>query len=217
MAKIIKYIEVDSTQNICRSNYETLDNKSIILAEKQTNGYGRTGSWDSSAKNIYMSVKLENISVTKILYLISSVVVEILRDNDVSAYIKLPNDIYVNQRKIGGLIIEEYDEGYIVGIGINVYELATKERTSLFSEKAKDWKIDQLVSQFQISLEQNIMYQESELVQIWKEYTTLIGQIITITNRKTNNKLEIKVTNVDKDYVYTNKEKYLIMEYKFLY
>lgn len=217
MAKIIKYIEVDSTQNICRSNYETLDNKSIILAEKQTNGYGRTGLWDSSAKNIYMSVKLENISVTKILYLISSVVVEILRDNDVSAYIKLPNDIYVNQRKIGGLIIEEYDEGYIVGIGINVYELATKERTSLFSEKAKDWKIDQLVSQFQISLEQNIMYQESELVQIWKEYTTLIGQIITITNRKTNNKLEIKVTNVDKDYVYTNKEKYLIMEYKFLY
>ncbi len=217
MAKIIKYPEVDSTQNICRMNYEILNNKTIILAEKQTKGYGRTGLWDSSAKNIYMSVKLENMSVTKILYLISSVVVEILRDNDVFAYIKLPNDIYVNQRKIGGLIIEEYGEGYIVGIGINVYELATNERTSLFSEKAKDWKIDQLVSQFQISLDKNIMYQESELVQIWREYTTLIGRKITIINRKTNMKIKIKIVDLDNQYIYSNQKKYLLMEYKFLY
>ncbi len=217
MLEIIKYHEVDSTQNICRMNYETLNNKTIIIAEKQTHGYGRTGLWDSSAKNIYMSIKLESISVTKIQYLISITIIELLRKNDVYAYIKLPNDIYVKQRKIGGLIIEKYYEGYIVGVGINVYELATKERTSLFNEKLNEWNIDQLVSEFQALLSKNIIHSEDELLQIWIEYTTLVNKKIAIINRKTKEKIEVKVSDIDNQYIYTEEKKYLIMEYKFSY
>ncbi len=217
MVEIIKYGEVDSTQNICRINYETLNNQTIIIAEKQTNGYGRTGLWDSSAKNIYMSIKLESISVTKIQYVISITIIELLRNNDIYAYIKLPNDIYVKQRKIGGLIIEKYHEGYIVGIGINVYELATNQRTSLFNEKTNEWNIDQLVCEFQRLLDKNIAYSEVKLSQIWIKYTTLIGQNIVIINRKTKEKIEVKVINIDNQYIYTTENKYLIMEYKFAY
>ncbi len=103
----------------------------IILAETQTRGKGRLGRrWISPKGNIYLSVILRpdiQPSLTPLITLMAAVAsASALRKAIyIDAYIKWPNDIILNGKKIGGILTEMNSEmdriNYIVlGIGINV-------------------------------------------------------------------------------------------------
>lgn len=103
-----------------------------VLAEYQTAGRGRRGrSWSSPyAGNIYLSAgwrfavgapRLEGLSLA-----VGVVVAEALSANGLAGRVALkwPNDIWVDRRKIGGILIELSGDledacAAVVGIGIN--------------------------------------------------------------------------------------------------
>lgn len=106
---------------------------SVLLAEMQTAGKGRRGrAWVSPyAANIYMSVLC---NMQKPLSELSTVspslaicIAQALTDIGVQGIgLKWPNDIYCENKKLAGLLIECSGElsGYtkmIIGIGVNVY------------------------------------------------------------------------------------------------
>jgi BirA family transcriptional regulator, biotin operon repressor / biotin---[acetyl-CoA-carboxylase] ligase len=139
----------------------------IIYSFEQKNGRGQRGnSWMSEPnKNIAFSLILnpsflhteEQFFLTKITSLaVADLMAENLKNEDVRVKIKWPNDIYVNDRKIAGILIENTISenrihSSIIGIGININQVQFENSinaTSLkcISKKESDLKniIEQL-------------------------------------------------------------------------
>ena len=133
---------LDSTNSEVRRRIRELDNLSVTAALRQTAGRGRgTHRWCSAAgENLTFSVLLR-FSTAKPLpgllpplaaadqQLITDIttlsLLAFLREEGVQARIKWPNDIWVDERKICGILVENilrgpWVESSIVGIGLNL-------------------------------------------------------------------------------------------------
>lgn len=136
-AKILWLETADSTNSELRRHIPELDNLSIIATREQTAGRGQgTHTWYASpGKNLTFSILYrfgENCPLAASdAILITQVTTLALRDyllgHGVQARIKWPNDIWVRDRKICGILIENTLETgmvreSIVGIGLNLNE-----------------------------------------------------------------------------------------------
>jgi BirA family biotin operon repressor/biotin-[acetyl-CoA-carboxylase] ligase len=107
----------------------------VVFAERQTAGRGQYGrSWESAPyRGLWLSVLLrpamslrESAQLTSLLA--EAVATTIKDETGCAASIKPPNDIYVEGRKIAGVLVEgrnDKDGSYIAvaGIGINVNQI----------------------------------------------------------------------------------------------
>lgn len=130
---LIKWFDVtDSTNTQISLAKKELNDMSTYAALFQTAGRGQRGNkWESkSGENLTFSIlfKPENIALHD-QFIISEAaalgMVDYLRTKGVEALIKWPNDIYVGDKKICGILIENTAENdklteSIVGIGINL-------------------------------------------------------------------------------------------------
>lgn len=122
----------ESSNDEARKAIDSLDNLSVIAVRCQTKGRGqRTNTWETApGQNLTFSIVLkdlvilpsEQIAISQITALS---VVDFLRMHGIESNIKLPNDIYVGNKKICGILIENSIcsnrlRWSIVGIGINV-------------------------------------------------------------------------------------------------
>jgi BirA family biotin operon repressor/biotin-[acetyl-CoA-carboxylase] ligase len=120
--------DVDSTNTFIK----TIDSKKmldLVVTEKQSAGRGRRGNaWDSpEIGNIYMSLKFAVSDTIPALSLVTGLVVKKAIQEvskDINVLLKWPNDLILNQRKAGGILVEiDQDKkigNFIVGIGINI-------------------------------------------------------------------------------------------------
>ena len=104
----------------------------VAFAERQTAGRGQYGRrWDSAArKGLWLSVLLRpGIAVadsSKLTDLLAQTIAKAVSEfGGVAPFIKPPNDVYVDSRKIAGVLVEmrvEANGSYcaIAGMGINV-------------------------------------------------------------------------------------------------
>jgi BirA family transcriptional regulator, biotin operon repressor / biotin---[acetyl-CoA-carboxylase] ligase len=148
--KIIHLERVDSTNNYIANllSRAEIDSGTVILADEQTQGRGQRGSvWSSnSAENMLFSLFLatEILSVKDQFVLsqfVSVSLVNMLNNFGLNAKVKWPNDIYVNEKKIAGILIENQLSGSvlkssIIGVGLNVNqkEFENISATSLMKE-----------------------------------------------------------------------------------
>ncbi len=152
--------EIDSTND--EAKRITLEKDfHIIIAEKQTKGRGRLGKkWSSpNSGNIYMTICTENdlskLPISLITGLICKKAINKISNKSI-IMLKWPNDILLNNKKIGGILVETevYNKKIrtIIGIGINIK--IKKEESwwgdlSKFSIEAKrDELINQILSDF---------------------------------------------------------------------
>ncbi len=132
--KIIHLDTVDSTNNYTANLQKEgkIQHGTVILADEQSAGRGQRGaSWTSSAgENLLLSIYLapDNLSVVDqpaLTHFISLSLIDFLRKIGISGKIKWPNDIYVNDQKIAGILIENSIRSSrisetIIGVGLNV-------------------------------------------------------------------------------------------------
>jgi BirA family biotin operon repressor/biotin-[acetyl-CoA-carboxylase] ligase len=132
--RIIKIKEADSTNHWLKAESEKqiLGEGTVVVAGFQTAGKGQRGNrWESEAgKNITCSMILyPEFLPAKQHFLLSEAVALGLKDAIEQYFqpveIKWPNDIYFQDRKIAGILIENELTGQtigksIVGIGLNV-------------------------------------------------------------------------------------------------
>lgn len=100
----------------------------VVLAQEQTAGYGRKKNyWFSPKGGLYFSIILPKSTIDDLqtlTLLAAFVVAKVIKERfKVEPFIKLPNDIYVNQKKIAGILTETVvgsDVKFsIMGIGLN--------------------------------------------------------------------------------------------------
>ncbi|SOD20242.1 biotin--[acetyl-CoA-carboxylase] ligase [Pedobacter xixiisoli] len=133
---LIKLSAVDSTNNYLKkltSNSEPLPEGTVIMAEHQFAGRGQLDNvWHAApGKNLTFSLLLRPnfLAVEKqfALNMLVSVALSnvLLKYLPVGLSVKWPNDIYVGDKKIGGVLIENILVGSkikqsIIGIGLNI-------------------------------------------------------------------------------------------------
>lgn len=98
-----------------------------LIADYQSNGIGsRANSWQSPKGNLYLSFALNENDLPKDLEPASAsiyfafILVLTLRDMGSKLWLKWPNDIYLGNRKIAGIITTKSKGVYICGIGMNL-------------------------------------------------------------------------------------------------
>ena len=145
--KIIHLESVDSTNNYAATliSEGKADHGTVIMADDQFAGRGQRGAeWQvKPGQNLTFSLILfpDNLSVSDqfVLSQITALAIhDLLRKFGISAHIKWPNDIVVDERKIAGVLIENQLRGAmvsssIIGVGINVNqtEFGSLQATSL--------------------------------------------------------------------------------------
>lgn len=171
----------------------------IVLARHQTAGRGRYGRiWqDEPGRSLLMSVifKPNDLQVSDLPVLNMKATLGVARalksfDHRINPRIKWPNDIYVNGRKLCGILIENTLAGdriqnTIVGVGINVNEHQLPEELpnglSMQMITGEEYDIPALAGEIRNQL-QGIINQSEE---IWKrEYDTLVfglGEVYRFT------------------------------------
>ena len=125
--------EVTSTNDVMRDrarqqNVEGL----VLLAEKQTSGKGRQGRvWHTPAgRNLALTIawacdpdisRLAGMSLAA-----GAAIADALQETfDLSLDLKWPNDMYIDGRKCGGILVETFIDGdlrshLMIGVGLNV-------------------------------------------------------------------------------------------------
>jgi BirA family biotin operon repressor/biotin-[acetyl-CoA-carboxylase] ligase len=124
--------QVDSTNAaMARLLKDGADEGTVVIADAQTAGRGRAGrTWLSPpGLNLHLSVLLKPaIPITDAHFytLIGSLAIaDACESYTVKAQVKWPNDVLVNDRKIGGVLAELHASGarvesLVLGVGINV-------------------------------------------------------------------------------------------------
>lgn len=126
------YQTIDSTNTQATRELATAEEGTVWIADFQTAGRGQRGNkWESSkSENLTFTILFRPVFLSPAQqFLISEVaslgVCRYLRSKGAHAMIKWPNDIYIGNKKICGMLIEhsisgDKLSGSIVGIGLNL-------------------------------------------------------------------------------------------------
>lgn len=130
--QIKKLESTDSTNTWVNQNESLLEDTALVYCVEQTAGRGQRGnSWESeSGKNITASLLIhpQDFAAYRQFQLSEAMalaIVDYLRSKDVEAKVKWPNDIYVGDKKICGILVEHVVTGKnisrtIAGFGLNI-------------------------------------------------------------------------------------------------
>ena len=199
--EIVELEVVDSTNRYARDHFDELSDGAIVVSSAQTAGRGRRGRvWHSPAGvNVYLSFVMKTTDQAFLAGAAAGLaVLDGLRTlaPGVRAYIKWPNDVYVGNRKMAGMLCEGAGVkagrliGVIAGIGVNVNLDAAylagidQPATSLAVEAGMDFDVKKVVQVLAKSLlRYYIIYSKypERIFHEWKNANRLLGEEIELT------------------------------------
>ena len=125
--KLHEYKELSSTNDFALNYANTADERHIFIAQTQSNGRGRRGRhWISPIGNLYFSqLFFTSCPPNKLVYISAISVVQTLLAKLPQLLgriaVKWPNDIMLDGKKLGGILIEKNaSDNTVIGIGLNL-------------------------------------------------------------------------------------------------
>lgn len=177
--EIIHISETNSTNNYLKELLQTqnVDEGTVVWADFQSAGKGQRGNgWESEAgKNILFSIVLfpgfikagEQFILSQI---VSLAIANCLQEYTEGISIKWPNDIYWNEKKICGILLEntilEDNIGYsVAGIGINInqedFRSDAPNPVSLKQITNRDYNLEEILKTVVDNI--NVYYQQIKI------------------------------------------------------
>lgn len=162
--QILSLDSVDSTQKYLK---ELIKEKKVslpyaVVSNTQTDGVGsRENSWTGLEGNLFLSFAISLKDLPKDLKLESSsiyfsyILKEVLADMDSEVWIKWPNDFYIDDKKIGGMITNIVDDCLICGVGLNI--VSAPENFSRLDIKIS---MDKLLNKYFENIEKNFLWKQ---------------------------------------------------------
>ena len=129
---VLEHAELESTNDEAARRARELPDRSVIVAARQRGGRGQGDNrWESEpGKNITMTIILKPVGLPAREQFAISMAVSLGTRDLVARYaggttVKWPNDVYVGDRKIAGILIEHAVTGNAItyslcGVGLNV-------------------------------------------------------------------------------------------------
>ena len=219
---LIKLQEVDSTNNFLKmmvSNSEPLPEGTVIMAERQFAGRGQLNNvWHSEPGmnltfSLYLKPSFLAIADQFLLNMVISIALydSLIKWTGPGLKIKWPNDIYFNDKKMVGILIENSIAGNkyksaIIGIGVNVNQRKFGDQlisrvTSIFQILQQDVNLMELLAQICDNIESRYLtLRDGNYANLRAEYVSylyranqasyfkhkedvLVGQIVDVTDQ----------------------------------
>lgn len=215
--KLLKFTCIDSTNTYGKTNFDTLEDKTAIIADEQTHGKGRFNRvWVSkNCENIYLSLILKPQNITYIpnfTQYMSVAAAKVLGDYNVQPQIKWPNDVLINNKKICGILSEGIVKnnkltGAVLGIGINLncdaktIENIDKPATSLNIETGKvinkEEFLQKLLKTFFENYENVVQNGFEYFKDDYLRYTDFLGKTVYIQPRDNDKREKYTAKTID--------------------
>ena len=152
IGSILDFDSIDSTSKYLKENYIALKDFTFVSSLYQTNGKGRMDrSWESNkGENLLFSLLIKKKTLLKLYSSISilsaTVILSVLKEYNIdNVMIKWPNDVYIDDKKVCGILLESIStsenlECIVLGIGLNVNqkEFIDSRATSMSLKLKKD-------------------------------------------------------------------------------
>jgi len=220
IGKKIHYFEyLSSTMNLAMQlGMQGESNGALVLAESQTKGRGRLGrSWFSPKyKGIYLSLILRPPilpAVSPILTLLSAVSIceAVKKVTGLDSQIKWPNDVFINNKKLAGILTEmnaEVDKVnfVVIGIGLNVNndkKSLITQATSLKEQLGQSLSRVTLLQELLRRIENNYhLLLEGDkgaqaIIDKWRNFNLTLGHHVKVYYQ--NKHVEGSAVDIDKD------------------
>lgn len=216
ISKIFYYDNLTSTNDAAKTINE---NNILIITDHQNSGKGRMGrKWVSEKDtNLTFTIKkkidinAKDIQCVNYFFTYYTLIgIEDYLFNSMGEQFKIeiiwPNDIYVNSKKISGILIENIfnDNNFIIGIGINVNQRSfdtkfSHKTTSLFNILKKECDINDLLVRLLIIYDNHMHllfeHKFKEIFDNWKVKCDMKGKMINISDIE-NKEIEAHVKDL---------------------
>ncbi len=189
----------------------------VIIAEEQTGGIGRMGrAWVSPSGGIWITVVLKpHIPIERVFMITMAGSVAVARairkEFDLGALIKWPNDIFIGNKKVAGLLLElaaEADNVHycLLGMGIDVNvpldqftPALQKEITSISAEVGHEVDRASFLARILKEFESHYLLIESgeydTIIREWKSLSCTLDRRVDIRTLK--NSFEGEAVDID--------------------
>ena len=154
--RVFRFDEIDSTNKFLKEQ-NNLQNYDCVIAKTQTAGVGRRGNvWVSNEGMAIFSFVLkevENISLEEYMRLPLIAGISVLsglkKIEDLDYKFKWTNDIYLDDKKLCGILVEKTKDFFIIGIGINInnsdFGYAQDRAISLKNKTGNFYRIEDII------------------------------------------------------------------------
>ncbi len=191
--QFLNFASLSSTSDYIKKNYLSLSSKTVVAAQKQTLGHGRLGrSWSAGADSATFSLLLKGEGYVSSLPLLpiatGEAVALALEKNGVKPMLKWPNDVYINAKKVAGILLEGLYEGneflgVVIGIGINLnnkeFPPELPNATSLYLCTRRIFEAGTIVKEVLDELEPKLNHPERSL-RYFSSHDFLLGKEIRL-------------------------------------
>jgi BirA family biotin operon repressor/biotin-[acetyl-CoA-carboxylase] ligase len=189
---LIKLDAIDSTNDYLKQlvREKWVENYTAVMALVQTKGKGQMGAeWMSEpGKNLTVSVLVKDLPVDMIsiydfnVAVALSVVGLLNNHNIVKVNVKWPNDIMAENKKVGGILIENTFKPNgsfttVVGLGLNLNQTNFEhlpQANSLTNITNKSYDLDEMAVGFVKSLKLHLLLFPERRAEAWLRYNDLL-------------------------------------------
>ena len=167
---------IPSTNTYLKENSDLYSDRTVLIALRQTAGRGRYDRVWKSDNDIIFSILLKNNGFYQITAPLA--VCYGLLDLGFDVSIKWPNDIYLNGKKLVGILIEDiFRDKFIssvVGIGINLTDKPSFHAAYLNTDISKYLIIDKILKRFDEFNKKDFNY----LMELYKSKSMILGKTV---------------------------------------
>ena len=181
---IFNFTKIESTNDFARSLItEHKIFKGIVIADEQTKGRGRYGNkWSSPKGNLYFTIffPILRSNLKKIQFLVQLQIRNILKNYNIkNVTLKWPNDLYINNKKVCGILQES--------IAFNKFFLGGFAKNPVTPQKKIT--LNELVEKLKKAFVSNIIDKKYSLKKIAKDWNKYAFNKNKFINFKINNKI----------------------------
>lgn len=175
-------------------------NGTVVITDNQLKGRGRQA-------NKWISIPDKSLTFSIIIYpnalpsqinlyslIVGLAITDCLIENNIQAQLKLPNDILINGKKVGGILCESKISGgviksMVIGIGLNINETIEEfpedlrnNVTSLMIESEKQYKLEKLLANILNNLEHRVQHRDEAQLIDWEKRCAHLNQKVTFNS-----------------------------------
>lgn len=206
--------EVDSTNNEAKKMVASgISDNALVISEKQTAGRGRQGRafYSPEKTGVYMSLVIHpTLNINDSVFITTAACVATVRAiealTDAKPQIKWVNDIYLDNKKLCGILTEAVTDfetnsvqSIVIGIGINIRTANFPKEIDTIATSLNDSKLtrNRLIAEITnelLNIIENI--NDKGYLQEYREHSLVLGkEIIYYKNNKAH---KAKATSIDK-------------------
>lgn len=189
MRKPVKIVALESCPSTMLSIKDVLQQSEshelvVVVAEQQTEGKGRYGrSWASFPGNIHCSIAFNQggFSSGEVMMAASVLVRRVLGHYE-NVCLKWPNDLFVNGKKLAGILVEVYQDRFVLGVGVNIAYAPVPTSTSLAMVNGVIYDKWHIVRQI-IAMFQEYTFKPFACAKEWNQHALLLNKHVCIAHQ----------------------------------